>query len=136
MLPRLLFATPTVAACPLAVFGGAVDALLELLPPQPTASAVSGISAAPAKKVMSLLRVILASFGRGDVPMVAESTAPVVGPRETLSATPWVGPRVTARSSRRLAAMWPPVGSRARPGRRRPSPRSNLGRRRGMRSRD
>jgi hypothetical protein len=46
ILPRLLVSTPTVADCPLAVFGGAFEAValsLLLLPPQlATASAVRG----------------------------------------------------------------------------------------------
>src|SRR4051794_29126201 len=71
MFPRPVFATPIVAGAPFAVFGGAVDALAPLLllppPPQPaTASAVSGTTAAPARKVMDLLRVMLR-------PLVADS---------------------------------------------------------------
>jgi len=44
ILPRLSFATPTVAAFPLAVFGVAED---DPLPPQPASAAVATTSAAP-----------------------------------------------------------------------------------------
>src|SRR5438046_2358597 len=57
MFPRLAFETPTVAVFPLAVFGGPVALLPP--PPQPaTATAASTSTAAPAKKVMDLLRVM------------------------------------------------------------------------------
>jgi hypothetical protein len=53
-----------VAEFPLDVFGGVADAvalLLSLPPPQPaTASATNGTTAAPARKVKGLLRVMLA----------------------------------------------------------------------------
>jgi hypothetical protein len=55
--PRLLLATPTVADAPLDVFGVAAVAA----PPPPHAAtdrAASGITAALARKVMGLLRVM------------------------------------------------------------------------------
>jgi hypothetical protein len=56
--PRLLFATPTVADLPLEVFG--VAAVAAPPPPQAaTARATSGITAALARKVMGLLRVMV-----------------------------------------------------------------------------
>jgi hypothetical protein len=61
ILPRPLFASPTVAGRPFAVFGGAVAAVASLLPPPQLASAraMRGITAAVARKVMDLLRVML-----------------------------------------------------------------------------
>ena len=62
--PRLLLATPRVAEAPVEVFGG--DAVAAPPPPQAaTARAVSGITAALARKVMGLLRVMsLLRLGR------------------------------------------------------------------------
>jgi hypothetical protein len=53
-----------VADCPFAVFGGAGEfALLAPLPPQPAAAKTPTTSAvAPARKVMDLVRVMLAPF--------------------------------------------------------------------------
>jgi hypothetical protein len=74
--PRLLFAPPTVAEAPVAVFGVAAVAA----PPPPhaaTARATSGIAAALARKVMGLLRVMsLLRLGRSTV-------APTSGARIT-----------------------------------------------------
>jgi hypothetical protein len=59
MLPRLSLDTPTVAAAPLAVFGGPDDAFELPPPPQPaTASAARRSRAPPAGRVMSLLALI------------------------------------------------------------------------------
>jgi hypothetical protein len=66
--PRLPFATPTVAEAPLDVFGG--DAAVAAPPPPQAATvrATSGITAALARKVMGLLRVIVApSVGSIDI---------------------------------------------------------------------
>jgi len=61
--PSPVFATPRVAAPPLAVVGG--DAL-ELLPPQAArASTARGIAAKLVRKVIDLLRVMLAPFVLG-----------------------------------------------------------------------
>src|SRR5256714_6031949 len=66
-LPRLTFATPTVAGAPLAVFGDAGGALALLPPPPQPASAttVRGSVARVARKVIGLLRVMLAPFVLG-----------------------------------------------------------------------
>ena len=84
MLPRLLFATPTVAEPPLLVFGGgeaAVALLLSLLLPQPaTANATSATAARAATTGMDLVRIM----GY----MLLLGPALVVGTRATLSPTP------------------------------------------------
>jgi hypothetical protein len=56
--PSRLLATPTVADAPLELFGVAAVAAPPLPPQAATATATSGITAALAKKVMDLLRVI------------------------------------------------------------------------------
>jgi hypothetical protein len=62
--PRPLFATPTVADAALAVFAVGVeldagrDAVAAAPPQADTARALSGISAAPARKAMGLLRLM------------------------------------------------------------------------------
>ena len=56
--PRLLFATPTVAEAPVVVFGVAAVAALPPPPHAATARAMSGITAALARKVMGLLRLM------------------------------------------------------------------------------
>jgi hypothetical protein len=64
-LPRVSFATPTVADCPFAVVGGVAEplALLPPLLPQPaTANAASTSAVAPARKPMDRVRVMLAPF--------------------------------------------------------------------------
>src|SRR4051812_21590019 len=56
MLPRLSLDTPTVAAAPLAVFGGPDEAFELPPPPQPaTASAASRSKAPPRGRAMNLL---------------------------------------------------------------------------------
>src|SRR3954464_719347 len=67
MVPRLLFAPPSVADRPLAVFGGVGDALAPLPPPPhaTTLDTASSSTAAPPKKAISLLRVMLAPLGWG-----------------------------------------------------------------------
>jgi hypothetical protein len=63
--PRLLFATPTVAEAPLEVFCVAAVAALPPPPHAAMARAASGITAALARKVMGLLRVMsLLRMGR------------------------------------------------------------------------
>jgi hypothetical protein len=69
--PRLLPATPTVAEAPVEVFGGDAVAAVAAPPPPPhaaTVRATSGITAALARKVMGLLRVMsLLRLGRSTV---------------------------------------------------------------------
>src|SRR4051812_43729561 len=60
ILPSFSLATPTVAGRPFAVFGGAEEPF-ELLPHAATATATS-TAVAPARKVMDLVRVMLAPF--------------------------------------------------------------------------
>ena len=56
--PRWLFASPTVAVLPLVVLGGVAAVAAPPPPHAATASALSGITAALARKVMGLLRVM------------------------------------------------------------------------------
>src|SRR4051795_7813734 len=93
ILPRPVFATPTVAACPLAVFGGVTDAAgpppLLPPPPQPAASARSGTAAAPARKVIDLPRCIVGPLvERNVLKRLARESWFVVGLKPTLWATP------------------------------------------------
>jgi hypothetical protein len=60
IFPRLLFATPTVAARPLDVFGGDDDAVAPPPPHAARASAPGNTSAIEVRKVMRLLAVMLA----------------------------------------------------------------------------
>jgi hypothetical protein len=65
MLPKFSLATPTVADCPFAVFGGAGErlVLLPLLLPQlATANAATTGTVALARNVVDLVRVMLAPF--------------------------------------------------------------------------
>src|SRR5689334_8413463 len=66
IFPRRLLATRTAATRAIVVFfGGFADALVPPPPPQPAAaSAASGITAAPARMFMGLLRVMRAPLGR------------------------------------------------------------------------
>jgi hypothetical protein len=84
ILPRPVFATPIVADDPLVVLGGVgdADAVAPLLPPpQPaTASATMGTTAAPARKLMGLRRVMLApSMGLVDLSRLLRAAESVVG---------------------------------------------------------
>jgi len=56
--PTLLFATPTVAEAPIELFAVAAVAALPPPPHAATDRATSGITAAPARKVMGLLRIM------------------------------------------------------------------------------
>src|SRR3954468_1043974 len=65
MLPSSWLATPTVAGCPFAVFGGAeapLALLLPLLPQLATPNAASISTVALARNVFELVRVMLAPF--------------------------------------------------------------------------
>jgi hypothetical protein len=59
IFPRLLFATPTVAACPLDVFGGDDGSVAPPPPQAAAASAPGNTSAIEVRKVMRLLAVML-----------------------------------------------------------------------------
>jgi hypothetical protein len=64
-LPRVSFATPIVADCPFVVFGGAEEPFALAPPPLPQAAIVdaeSNSAVALPRKVMDLVRIMLAPF--------------------------------------------------------------------------
>src|SRR5215207_8817879 len=105
MLPRLSLDKPTVAVCPLAVFGGPDDAFDLPPPPQPaTASAASRSTAPPARKVMDLLRVMskrLLSIRRS---LTKNSLVP--GPRRDIAGTGRSGVAVNGRPRIPAGGYW------------------------------
>jgi hypothetical protein len=81
MLPRLSLDTPTVAVCPLAVFGGPDDEFDVPPPPQPaTASAASRSTAPPAANLMDLLSFIVVQL-LSNLSVVTENSVAAELPR-------------------------------------------------------
>src|SRR4051794_25651149 len=108
--PRLLFATPSVAVRPSAVFGSSDDVLvLPPPPPQPAiASAVTSPAAGP-RTAMYLLRAMLAAFpgkvnGSCDEHASARPRSPPGVTRRITGCAPWSVPPLGVNSRRRRAA--------------------------------